>query len=945
MTDPKARGSARQFAPTFLILPALVLFFLLSSPAQNDSGKVRPFDPLPQDTGSAGLQLMLRRLSTTARLMHTTAHPDDEDGGMMTLESRGHGDTVLLLTLNRGEGGQNKMGSNLFDVLGVLRTLELTASDRYYGVEQRFTRVADFGFSKNPDETFQKWQGHDIALGDIVRVIRTFRPDVLVSRFQGTDRDGHGNHQASGIVSREAFRAAADPNRFPEQIKEGLLPWQAKKFYFDNVCPFRSNECAPENYTVKLSTGEKDPLLRMTYIQFAMEGLRHQLSQGAGGWSIDSGPHYAFYRLVDSVLPSTVGKDGHEQDFFDGIDTTLPGLASRLGEEETKVPWLRQELERVAGSIDAVSKASQADAQRAPESLFAIAESFYQLVRRVEGSNLSDVARLDILSRLREKEDQAQSAVNFAMNVTIDATVAPPKGTGGLSPGDMPREEEALTAVSPGQALTVRVKLHNGSKYPLFIGRAHLGVPGGWLKVADAEKATVAAGEDYFANFGLRVPAKAAYTRPYWHRADPETDAVNQVDDETYATLALPPPLVRAAVEYQIAPKPDRRLSIQGWTPQKPPPPHPFAEISAAALVPFSDKSGSLQKRPLAVVPTFSVTLEPGTQVVPVAGTSSRQVNVGVTYNLTASSQGVLRLTVPEGWRVTPEEVPVHFHRRGEKQDFKFEVTPSQLKEGRAEVRAVLEAGGNQYSEGYSVVTREDLDTFYYFQPAAQRVSIVDVQVPKQLKIGYIMGAGDDIPAVLHELGLDVTVIPAENLAREDLAKFHTIVLGIRAYDTRKEVAVNNQKLLDFVSAGGTLLAQYEADVGNFNGGHFTPYPATLSRGRVSVEEAPVEILAPQDSVFTSPNQITPRDFDGWVQERGLYFMDSWDDKFTPLLASHDPGESSLKGGLLRAQYGKGTYIYTGYAFFRQLPAGVPGAVRLYVNLLSAGHQSSVARR
>ena len=884
---------------------------------------------------------MLRRLSTTARLMHTTAHPDDEDGGMMTLESRGSGDNVLLLTLNRGEGGQNKVGSNLFDVLGVLRTLELTASDRYYGAEQRFTRVADFGFSKSPDETFQKWQGHDVALADIVRVIRTFRPDVLVSRFQGTDRDGHGNHQASGIVSREAFRAAADPNRFPEQIKEGLLPWQAKKFYFDNVCPFRSNECAPENYTVKLSTGEKDPLLRMTYIQFAMEGLRHQLSQGAGGWSIDAGPHYAFYRLVDSVLPSTVGKDGHEQDFFDGIDTSLPGLASRLGAEETKVPWLRPELTNVAGKIDAASKANEADTLRAPEPLFAIAESLRELVNRTDSSDLSLPARLDLVTRLREKEDQAQRAVNFAMNVTLSATVAPAKGAG----TDSPREEDALTAVSPGQALTVRVKLHNGSKYPLFIASAHLELPEGWVKMAEAEKATIATGEDYYANFGLKVPAKAAYTRPYWHRDDPETDAVNKVDDEAYATLAFPPPAVRATVHYQIAPSPDRRLSIQGWKPQKPAAPHPYTEISSVVVVPFTDKTGELQKRRLAVVPAFSVTLDPGTQVVPTGGSSSRQVSVGVSYNLSSPAQGVLRLTVPEGWKVTPQEVRVNIAHRGEKQRFLFDVTPSQLKEGRAEVRAVLDAGGNHFSEGYSVVTRQDLDTFYYYQPAAQRVSIVDVKIPQDLKVGYIMGAGDDIPAVLREVGLDVTVISAEKLASEDLAKFGTIVLGIRTYDTQKDVAANNKRLLDFVSAGGTLVVQYEADVGNFNGGNFAPFPATLSRGRVSVEEAPVEILAPQDRIFNSPNRITQKDFEGWVQERGLYFMDKWDDKFTPLLASHDPGEESLKGGLLRAQYGKGTYIYTGYAFFRQLPAGVPGAVRLYVNLLCAGKESSIASR
>jgi hypothetical protein len=238
------------------------------------------------------------------------------------------------------------------------------------------------------------------------------------------------------------------------------------------------------------------------------------------------------------------------------------------------------------------------------------------------------------------------------------------------------------------------------------------------------------------------------------------------------------------------------------------------------------------------------------------------------------------------------------------------------------------------YSEGYSLVTREDLDSFYYYQPALQRISIVDVKAPKDLRVGYIMGAGDDIPTVLKQIGMNVTLIPADNVASEDLSHYQTIVLGIRAYDTQKDLAANNKKLLDFVYNGGTLVVQYETGVADFNKGKFTPYPVQLSRIRVSVEEAPVEILAPDDAVFHYPNQIAEHDFDGWVQERGLYFMDQWDNNFKPLLACHDPGEPPQKGGLLRAQYGKGTYIYTGYAFFRQLPAGVPGAIRLYVNLL-----------
>src|SRR5580698_2593196 len=297
----------------FVTTLGLVLLLGAASVATDLAKIDDPVRPLPQDSGTAGLQEMLLRLGTTARLTQVVAQPDDEDGGMLTLESRGRGATVLLQTLNRGEGGQNKLGSNLFDVLGVLRTLEVLAADRYYGVDQRFTRVADFGYSKNPEETFQKWQGHDIALADIVRVIRTFRPDVLVARFSGTDHDGHGHHQASAILTREAFRAAADPNRFPEQIKEGLLPWQAKKLYIGNVCGFGAMTCADENYTVKLNTGANDPVLGMSYAQFAMAGLKHQLSQGAGGWTLDPGDRFAFYKLVDSVPPSGTKSGGHEK--------------------------------------------------------------------------------------------------------------------------------------------------------------------------------------------------------------------------------------------------------------------------------------------------------------------------------------------------------------------------------------------------------------------------------------------------------------------------------------------------------------------------------------------------------------------------------------------------------------------------------------------------------
>lgn len=874
--------------------------------------------PIPQDQGAAGLRLELLRLGSTARLMQVVAHPDDEDGGMLTLQARGHGVSTLLMTLNRGEGGQNKIGSNLSDVLGVLRAEELLASDEYYGVQERFSRVADFGFSKTADETFAKWGGHDVALADMVRVIRTFRPDVLVARFSGTDRDGHGNHQASSILAKEAFRAAADPKRFPEQIAQGLQPWQAKKFYIGNVCPWGSTTCPDEKWTLKFNTGQNDPALGTSYIQFAMQGLRHQMSQGAANWTVDPGDRFTFYKLVDSVLPSAAGKDVHEKDFFDGIDTTLPGLVTRFGSEAPSDASLKEGLAKIAASVDQAAHAK--DSSDAARPLETAVRELDILGTRLQRNGAHSSVREDVIQVLAEKRRQAETALNLALGVSLTADAS------SADPSDIKEKKEgtALTAVSPGQEFTVAVTFHNGSKQALTIEHVALEVPTGWSTIrtrADSEK--LAPGKDLHVDFRLSVPKKTPYTRPYWHRDDPDTESINHIDNEEYATLPFPPPALRARVAYSTGNATGRAKS----------------EIITAVVSRIVDEAGKESARPLAVVPAFSVMLEPGTQVISTHNGTITTVTVGVTSNVMRDSRGILRLELPSGWQSQPAQLPVELKKRGEKQDFHFKVVPAGLQQGRATVRAVLESNGEKYSEGYTLITREDLGSFYYYQPARQKVSIVDVQAPHDLKVGYLMGAGDDIPTVLKQIGMDVTMIPAEKLASEDLSRYGTVVLGIRAYDTQKDVGANNKKLLDFASAGGTLIVQYDTGVGDFNSGKFTPYPAELSRARVSVEDAPVTILAPDDSVFHHPNTITQHDFNGWVQERGLYFMDKWDDHFTPLLACHDPGEDEQKGGLLRAPYGKGTYIYTGYAFFRQLPAGVPGAVRLYVNLLSAGHE------
>jgi LmbE family N-acetylglucosaminyl deacetylase len=902
-------ASAEVWPKAILKIFTVTLILLSASLAQAPAGSAVKststpgfYDPLPQDTGEAGLKLELRKLQTTGRLMMVVAHPDDEDGGLLTREARGKGIQTLLMTLTRGEGGQNETGSTFSDQLGILRTLELLAADRYYGVEQRFSRVADFGYSKTADETFQKWGGHDVPLADIVRVIREFRPDVLIARFSGTERDGHGHHQASSMLTQEAFRAAADPNRFPEQIKEGLQAWQPKKLYIGNVCGFGATTCADANYTVQLTTSEVDPVLGMSYVQFAIEGLKHQTSQGLGDISIPSGPRYAFYKLVDSVVPNTKDEKGHEKDLFDGIDTGLSGLGGG------NPHWLTTELQKIS---DDIAEAKTREPLAAVEPLL---DSFSRLnssVAKITNSGLKgrEKALIDLLN---VKQSEANHALDLALGISAEA-VTTTSGT-----------------VSPREEVKFNLRFRNGSPHDLRI--SHGGpLPALDLGV-DSPHIPIRSGADYSTKTSFVVPdLRRMYTRPYWHRNDPGKDSINSIDDPYFATLPFPQYQLRETVGYSLVHHAMPQMP-SSWR-------EPWPEILLPLFAEVPLENGMKRKQQVAIVPPFSIAVEPGEQVTPVADRKGTTVKVGVTANIAGAPNSMLRLDLPSTWHSEPSKLEVNLPSRGNRKDFEFNVIPANLEQGRAAIRAILDANGKEYSEGYTLVTRDDLGSFYYFQPAVQHVSVVDVKTPKDLKVGYIMGAGDDIPTVLKQIGMDVTLIPADKLASESLSQYGTIVLGVRAYETHKEIVANNKKLLDFVSDGGTLIVQNNNSTGDFNSGHFTPYDADLSRARVSVEEAPVTILAPDDPVFHYPNEISQKDFDGWVQERGLYFMDKWDDHFKPLLSCHDPGEPDQKGGMIQAKYGKGTYIYTGYAFFRQLPAGVPGAIRLFVNLVSAGHQ------
>jgi LmbE family N-acetylglucosaminyl deacetylase len=905
-----------------LVLTVLLSFLLSAPNLQSDSR------PLPEDLGAIHLAQLLTKLKTTARIMQVVAHPDDEDGGLLTLEARGKGASVLLFTVTRGEGGQNKFGTESSDELGILRTLELLEADKYYGVEQRFSHVTDFGYSKTADETFNKWHGHDIALGDMVRAIRIFRPDILIARFSGTQRDGHGHHQASAILTVEAFRAAADPNKFPEQIKEGLLPWQAKKLYVGNPPGMFQRNVAEQDYSVKLDIGEYSPLLGMSYTQFALEGLSHQTSQGTGGIRVSPGPRYTYYQLRDSVLPKSAA--AHETEFTDGIDTSIVGMAARLGSEESKVPFLKPALESLQKHVEEAAKAfTIQDPSACSAPLIAGREEALKLVEQIEASPLSPAGKDELLTSLRTKVQQFQDAANEALGIYFEFTVDPPGPLPG--PSYFPRMEQTISMAIPGETFTATARVYNRGNKDISLKMIHLRVPTGWFDnpggyIADKDGMLLHPGESIPVPFKIVVPRDAEFTRPYFTRSNPETETTYNLIDPKYfphAGVYLTQPWMPYPVHATAVLRTEK-----GST-----------EASAVAKIKFIDPTSGQSERPLAVGPPISVLLNSPVVVAPVGGTEKSQIAVSVRSNVQSPVKAKLHLETPQGWKVEPAEIAVDLDHDGDVNNYAFQITPQNLHEGTYKVTARAEYNGKQYAEGFKVITRPDLDSYYAYRPATENVQAVDVKLPPQLKVGYVMGTGDEIPSVLESVGLNTSIITPQELASGDLSRYGTIIVGIRAYDTRTDVREHNRRLLDYVNRGGTLIVQYNQSIGPFNDGHYTPYPATAASARVSVEEQPVEILAPEESVFAWPNKITQKDFDGWVQERGLYFMSQWDAQFKPLLACNDPGEPSQKGGLLLAHYGKGIYIYSAYGFSRQLPAGVPGAIRLFVNLVSAGHE------
>ncbi|MBI1762509.1 MAG: PIG-L family deacetylase [Acidobacteria bacterium] len=862
-----------------------------------------------ENTGAAAAWRALLRLRTTATVLHTTAHPDDEDGAMLTWLTRHEGVRTGLLTLNRGEGGANVVGSELYDQLGILRTEELLAAGRYYGVDQMFTRVTDFGFSKRMDETLEHW-GKEVVLKDVVHAVRLYRPDVIISRFHGKPRDGHGNHQTAGLMSAEVFKAAADPNMFPEHFKEGLRPWQVKKLY-RSVGGFGGGGrgAEPQEATVKVDVGAYDPLLGRSYLQIARYGLGFQRSQNGGGALAAPGSSISSWLLEESL----VGKRTTEESIFEGLDTTIPSLARLAGSTNVNA-----ELSAINNSVEAAIKKFDA---RQPwltaTDLAAGQKATLSLIERVKASSITADNKDQLLFLLSNKETEFNDAMNKALGLAMEVLVDPPPATGG-GPGGFGGPRETFNVAIPGQKFSLTLSVVNRSPVAFERAETIVAPPKGWgLNAKPPEGGLPVNNSRLRAQFELQVPENAEYTRPYWSRANHLREHIYQINKPELLHLPFAPPDVMGWFNYVV----------NGVR----------FHLTQPAQTTYIDRPWGEQRRLLTVAPALSVALSPQVGVVSIAATNSTfDASVNVLNNVKGNATGKVRLQLPAGWTSTPAEAPFSFTHEGELANFSFKVTVPRVAAGQEyKVQAVAEYNNKQYSEGYEVIAHRDNEPRHLYHPATMEVRGIETNVAPNLNVGYVMGVGDEIPKALEQIGVKVTLLSENDLAKGNLDGYDAILIGIRATAVRDDLKAYSKRLLDYCERGGNLVYQYQTQ--EFDAAPYGPYPYKLGARaeEVSEEDSKVTLLDTANPIFNWPNKISAADFDGWVEERGSKWMSTWDEKYTPLLECHDREQAPQKGGLMYAPYGKGTFVYAAYAFYRQLPAGVQGGYRLFSNIIS----------
>lgn len=886
------------------------------------------------DLGAPGLSRWLAAIRTRASLLMIVAHPDDEDGGLLAYQTRGLGARGVLMTLNRGEGGQNAMSMDLYDAMGLVRTEELLASDRYYGVDQYWGRAIDYGFSKTREEALEKW-GYERTLSDVVRVVRMTRPLVLTSVFIGAPTDGHGNHQVAGQMAQEAFVAAGDPNRFPEQLREGLRPWQPLKVYervpffqptkehtiydyaTDQYVPIRFYDYIAKTWStetpaanVSVPEGVMDSATGYTFLQMAREGWGLQKSQNGGGTipqpSLQMNPYHRYGSKV--TVPDK------ENSMYEGIDVSLSGIAGlATGDSE----FLKEGLARISKCAEEAFHNYRPDDPAGIAPVLADGlNATRDLLGRVNVSSLAEPGKSDVAFELNAKAKEFESALKLALGLSFDAAVAPehePTGPFAAFGG----AAATFTIAIPGQSFPVSAHLLNDGAETVNVSLVQVVASDGkaWKIKTDANPpASLSPGKDCRLRFTIQAADDATFTRPYFTRPNLE-QGYYDLTDERFRNLSFGPyPL------YAIA-----KLTYKG------------AEITIEKAVQANHRIEGIGnvEDPLLMAPAISVTVSPPAGAVPLTSTSFT-FSCTLHSNVKGTAKGALRLQLPDGWESKPAQHEFELARDGDNSTLDFEVTPRAIQQKAYEIRAVAEYNGHHYQEGYRLTGYPGVRPYPLYRPASYTAVGVDVKAAPNLHVGFIPGTGDDVPRALDDLGVHVSTLSTNDIETGDLSGFDAIVLGVRAYAVRPELRSANNRLLNYVNRGGVLIVQYNLQ--NFDPG-YGPYPFTLGSNpqKVVDEGSQVKFLSPDSPVFAWPNKVAEADFTGWEEERGHGFMSKWDPHYQALVETHDPGQDPQSGGLLVARYGKGFYIYDAFALYRQLPAGVPGAYRILANLVSLG--------
>ena len=826
---------------------ALALVILLVSPA------LRAED-------AAQLQLALRKLTLLGSALYVAAHPDDENTAFISWVSNGRLYRAGYLAMTRGDGGQNLIGDEKGELLGVIRTQELLAARRIDRGEQYFTRAIDFGFSKNPEETLAIWN-HDLILADVVWNIRRFQPDVIVTRFPTTGEGGHGHHTASAILASEAFAAAADPTKFPEQLQY-VNPWQPKRILWNRFSFGRPG--APDDPSIakslRVDLGTYNPILGRAYTEIAAESRSMHKSQGFGA-AERRGTLLNYFDLMAGA-PA-------EKDLFDGIDTSWSRYAG--GESIGKL------LQQAADTFD----------PNAPAKTLPLLLQAHELLDRL---GASDAWAPRVNPWIAVKRRELLEAIRGCAGLSIDVSAAD-------------------SSVTPGSAINVSVTVTNRSDFPFTLQTVG-------SRYADPSKGVSAALKNNVpvkTDISIKLPPDFPISQPYWLQKPPAKGSF-VVEDQKLVGLGENPPSIPIIVSLND----DAMHTIF---------------FNVPAVFRWTDAVRGERVRNVDVVPEVTANL--GAHVYLFPDTQAKPVTVWM-RNFGATGPVSVRLVTQRGWTAEPASQVVNFTSKGDEARVTFGVTPPK-EETTGTLGAQIElANGKKLMAGIT-----DID-YPHFPP--QRVfgdstaKVVRVNVKKRgSRVGYIAGAGDEVPNALRQVGYDVTMISDDDLDRGDFAKYDAVVTGVRAYNARPRMKLAHAKLMEYVKNGGTLVVQYNSlspqpllvePPG--------PYPFKVTTDRVTVEESPVTILKPMHPLLNTPNVITVNDWSDWVQERGLYYTKDWDPKYETLIATNDPGEPSKPGGELYAHYGKGVFIYTSYAWFRQLPAGVPGAYKMFVNMVSA---------